>query len=48
MYSKGVDERIFNEPEKAHLTLCVMALFDERERSKAADILKSIQNQVKR
>jgi hypothetical protein len=48
LFSRGFDELLFNKPEKIHLTLSVMTLFDERERSKAAEILKLLESQIKR
>lgn len=37
--SRGVEESIFQRPNKLHLTLCVMVLADERERQQALDVL---------
>ncbi|XP_071532818.1 activating signal cointegrator 1 complex subunit 1 [Panulirus ornatus] len=37
--SRGVDESIFQDPGKLHLTLCVMVLADDRERREALDAL---------
>ncbi|XP_037777137.1 activating signal cointegrator 1 complex subunit 1-like [Penaeus monodon] len=37
--SRGVDESIFQDPNKLHLTLCVMVLADDRERRQAVDTL---------
>lgn len=38
---RGVDEDLFVEAEKVHLTICVLTLVDEKERNLAADILKN-------
>ncbi|XP_050721772.1 activating signal cointegrator 1 complex subunit 1-like isoform X2 [Eriocheir sinensis] len=46
--SRGVEESIFQEPIKLHLTLCVLALADERERQQALDALKSCSEMLRR
>lgn len=43
---RGIDETIFQNPAKLHLTLCVMVLADERERHQAVDILNTCPNSV--
>nr|XP_045606852.1 activating signal cointegrator 1 complex subunit 1-like [Procambarus clarkii] len=44
--SRGVDESIFQEPAKLHLTLCVMVLADDRERYQALDALANCPESV--
>lgn len=43
-----MDETIFQEPAKLHLTLCVMVLADEVERQLALDALKNCYDSVLR
>lgn len=38
--SRGVEESLFQEAAKLHLTLCVLVLADDRERQQAVDTLK--------
>ncbi|XP_069935937.1 activating signal cointegrator 1 complex subunit 1 [Cherax quadricarinatus] len=45
---RGVDESIFQEPAKLHLTLCVMVLADERERRQALEALAKCPENVLR
>lgn len=44
--SRGVDESIFQEAAKLHLTLCVLVLADDRERQLALDTLKQCSDTV--
>lgn len=44
--SRGVDESVFQDPGKLHLTLCVMVLADDRERHEALDALANCQENV--
>ncbi|XP_068217797.1 activating signal cointegrator 1 complex subunit 1-like isoform X1 [Palaemon carinicauda] len=45
---RGIDESLFQDPAKLHLTLCVMALADDRERRRAIDVLNSCTENVLR
>ncbi|KAK4305080.1 hypothetical protein Pmani_023012 [Petrolisthes manimaculis] len=46
--NRGVEESIFQQPNKLHLTLCVMVLADERERQHALDVLARCPQEVLR
>ncbi|KAG8311631.1 activating signal cointegrator 1 complex subunit [Homalodisca vitripennis] len=44
--TRGVDESIFQNPEKLHLTLCTMVLNDNFERSEAVRVMESCKRDV--
>uniref|UniRef100_A0A1B6FIS2 K Homology domain-containing protein n=1 Tax=Cuerna arida TaxID=1464854 RepID=A0A1B6FIS2_9HEMI len=44
--TRGVDESIFQNPEKLHLTLCTMVLNDNFERSEAVKVMESCKRDV--
>jgi hypothetical protein len=44
---RGIDEDLFVELEKVHLTICMVTLLDEKERNLAADILKNTKEEIK-
>jgi len=43
----GIDETLFQQPERLHLTLCVIMLLDPRERKSAEGILDSVRPMLK-
>uniref|UniRef100_A0A182X3I0 Uncharacterized protein n=1 Tax=Anopheles quadriannulatus TaxID=34691 RepID=A0A182X3I0_ANOQN len=42
----SVDESLFQQPEKLHITLCTMALMDNEDRANAAQILLDCQESI--
>jgi len=42
----GIDESIFQDPEKIHLTICVMMLLDQTERHAAEEILLKLKPNI--
>jgi len=42
----GFDQKVFQEPEKLHLTLCVVMLLDQVERKKGAEILEQLKPEL--
>ncbi|XP_035787957.1 activating signal cointegrator 1 complex subunit 1-like [Anopheles albimanus] len=43
-----VDESLFQQPEKLHITLCTLALMDNEDRASAAQILQDCQDTILR
>ncbi|RZF42213.1 hypothetical protein LSTR_LSTR004362 [Laodelphax striatellus] len=43
---RGIVEAVFQKPEKLHMTLCVMVLSDEVERTKAIEVLNRCKTEV--
>jgi len=43
----GLEESIFQEPEKVHFTICVMVLLDERERELCTEILNKLKEEIR-
>lgn len=44
---RGLDERIFQKPERLHLTVVTLTLLDEHEREKAAAVLQKFKEDVR-
>lgn len=45
---RGIDDTIFQNPAKLHMTLCVMVVADDRERQETIQALHHCYNQIMR